>query len=58
MTCTNCGQQPLSMAYTLRFSPETRGSVELDLHLCTACLLELRADPDIELVRDPVVVAD
>lgn len=41
------------MQYTLRFTPRKRQPRELQLQLCTACLNELRTDPDVEMVGDP-----
>jgi hypothetical protein len=55
MTCTNCGDAPLAMEYTLRFTPEERKEKLLELHLCQACLQEICADPAVELVSDGMV---
>ncbi|SNZ11764.1 hypothetical protein SAMN06269185_1390 [Natronoarchaeum philippinense] len=56
MTCTNCGSTPLSMRYTLRFTPDGRPSRNIDLYLCDACLSGLCSDPDIELVDEPAAI--
>lgn len=52
MTCTNCGDAPLAMQYTLRFRPEGRNEKVLELHLCHGCLCEICADPAVELVSE------
>lgn len=59
VTCLHCGEDVLSMEYTLRCTPPTRAPREVSLFLCTDCLRELCTDPDIELVDDsPAASAD
>lgn len=57
MTCIHCGQSPLSMRYELRCTPETREPRVVELHLCTACLQCICADPDVELLDQQVSVS-
>jgi len=52
MTCTNCGDAPLSMEYTLRCTPPCRSNKVVELHLCHDCLFRLRKDPNIELLDE------
>ena len=55
MTCLHCGEDVLTMRYTLRCSPETRESRNVELQLCTDCLRRLCAESDVELVEDDAV---
>jgi len=55
MTCLSCGDDTLVREYTLLCTPDEGDPRECDLFLCTDCLAMLRAEPDIELVADPVV---
>ena len=52
MTCLHCGEDLLTMEYTLRCTPETRTAREVEVRLCTDCLRGLCAESDIELVED------
>lgn len=59
MTCIHCGENVMTMCYTLRCSPETRSARDVELRLCTDCLRQLCATDTIELVEDdPVVTAN
>lgn len=52
MTCTNCGDAPLAMEYTLRCTPDCRSDKVVELHLCHGCLYRICGDPDIELLAE------
>lgn len=52
MTCTHCGQVPLTRAYSLRFADGPSGPRVIDLHLCESCLWELCDEDGIELAED------
>lgn len=52
MTCVHCGNDSMTMSYTLRCMPETRDPSTVELHLCTDCLRRLCAEEDIELVEE------
>lgn len=52
MTCLHCGEDTITMDYTLRCTPACRDERVLELHLCTDCLRDLCAEPDIELVGE------
>lgn len=53
MTCTHCGDAPLSMEFRLGFELSGGEARQLDLHLCHDCLAALCADPSVELVETP-----
>ncbi|WP_340099717.1 hypothetical protein [Salinibaculum salinum] len=52
MTCTHCGDDAITMSYTLRCTPAGRDARVIELHLCTDCLRSLCTEDDIELVED------
>jgi hypothetical protein len=56
MTCTNCGDAPLAMEYTIRCTPSDRSDKVLQLYLCHDCLYQICADPDVELLTEETTV--
>ena len=53
MSCIHCGEDVLTMEYTLHCTPETRDARTIELQLCTDCLRTLCAESTIELKEEP-----
>lgn len=52
MTCTHCGNDAMTMSYTLRCTPEGGDARIVELRLCTDCLRSLCTEQDIELAEE------
>lgn len=57
MDCTHCSREFGIGSFTLRFSPEGRESVKIDLRLCNRCVERFLTETEIELVKPPVFMA-